>query len=74
MDFQGKEDGDLTDADKRNRELHEAYQEWETKVADGRETTDSLNERFAAWYYVISSESFDKIHLKRADLVKAKES
>ena len=73
MAFQGKTD-DLTDEDKRNKDLHEAFQAWEAKIAEGTKTADSLNQRFAAWYYVISAESFDKIHLKRSDLVTAKSS
>lgn len=33
---------------------------------------DDLNGHFARWYYVISAQSFDSIHLKRKDLVKDK--
>ena len=29
--------------------------------------------RFAAWYYVISSDSFEKVRLGRSDLIKEKE-
>ncbi len=72
MAFQGKADQDLTDADKRNKELHEKYQEWEKQVAQGRATSEKLNRRFAQWYYVISSDSFDKVHLQRSDLVQKK--
>jgi len=31
-----------------------------------------LNARFADWYYVISAASFDKVHLRRKDLVRKK--
>ncbi len=70
--FQGKKDEDLTDQDKRNKELHEKVQEWEKDVAENREISESLNQRFAEWYYVISSSSFDKIHLERGDLIQKK--
>ena len=70
--FEGKKDEDLTDPDKRNKELHEKYQQWEKNLAESRETSDQLNQRFAEWYYVISSSSFDKIHLERGDLIREK--
>ena len=70
--FQGKKDDDLTDQDKRNKELHEKVQEWEKDVAENREISERLNQRFAEWYYVISSSSFDKIHLEKGDLIQEK--
>ena len=70
--FQGKTDEDLTDQDKKNKELHEKYQEWEKEQAENRETSQRLNQRFAEWYYVISSSSFDKIHLEKGDLIQEK--
>ena len=68
-DFEDKE----ADEDKRNKELADAYEEWEEKLQKGREPADELTQRFAKWYYVISAESFDKIHLERSDLLKDKE-
>ena len=50
--------------------------EWESfqeKIADGKEKAESLNRRFAQWYYVIPGEDYDKLSLTRSDLVKAKE-
>ena len=70
--FQDKKEEDLTDDDKRNKELHEKVQEWEKDLAENRETSDQLNQRFAEWYYVISSSSFDKIHLEKGDLIQKK--
>ena len=70
--FQGKKDEDLTDQDKRNKELHEKVQKWEKDVAENREISERLNQRFAEWYYVISSSSFDKIHLEKGDLIQEK--
>ncbi len=72
LSFQAKQEEDLTDADKKNKELHEKYQQWEKDLTDNREASESLNQRFAEWYYVISSGSFDKIHLERADLIQKK--
>jgi hypothetical protein len=71
-DFEGKEESALTDADKENQKLAEAYQSWEENVKKGRETAEALSKRFGPWYYVISASSFDKIHLKRSDLVTPK--
>jgi hypothetical protein len=73
-DFQSKPEEELTDEDKKNKELHEAYSEWEEKIEEGKKLAEDLNARFAEWYYVISSDSFDKINLTRGDLVKRKES
>jgi Domain of unknown function (DUF4340) len=42
------------------------------KVAAAQKRVDDLNGRFAKWYYVISAQSFDSIHLRRKDLVKDK--
>ncbi|MEE8367249.1 MAG: DUF4340 domain-containing protein [Thermoanaerobaculia bacterium] len=73
-DFEGKEGDDLTDDDKVNKDLATAHKSWEDKIEQGQETAEKLSQRFAPWYYVISADSFDKMHLDRADLIKAKES
>ena len=72
-DFQTKADSLWTDADRENKKKQDTYDVWQGKIDKGSKLSNELNERFANWYYVISSESFDKIHLKRKDLVKAKE-
>jgi len=72
-DFQTKADSLWTDADRKNKEKQDTHNEWQENIDKGSKLSNELNERFANWYYVISSESFDKIHLKRKDLVKAKE-
>ncbi len=72
LDFQGKEETDLSENDKGNKELFEAHEAWKKKIEEGTLKAEELNQRFSGWYYVISSESFDKIHLKRSDLVKKK--
>lgn len=45
---------------------------YEDKVKKGQEKVKELNDRFAAWYYVISEENFLKLRLSRASLVKPK--
>jgi hypothetical protein len=45
---------------------------YEEKIKTGKEKVDELNRRFGEWYYVISAENFNKLHLGKKDLVKAK--
>jgi hypothetical protein len=56
--------------------LHQKYEadlkSYEDKLKAGQEKVDELNRRFGDWYYVISAESFNKLHLSRKDLVKEK--
>jgi hypothetical protein len=73
-DFLNKSEDDWTDTDRKNKELQGKHDEWLQKVEEGRELSNQLNTRFADWYYVISSSSFDKVHLTRSDLVKRKDS
>ena len=35
----------------------------------GQDTADEANARFADWFYVIPSSSFENLHLNRRDLV-----
>lgn len=72
-DFMNKPDSLWSDADRRNKELQDAHDEWQKKIDKGQKLSEDLNARFAKWYYVISADSFDKLHLKRKDLVKKKE-
>lgn len=48
---------------------------WEANAKEGQSKVAELSERFAGWYYVISSDSFEKFRLSRKDVVseKAKE-
>lgn len=71
-DFQNKPDSLWTDADRANKQLQNEYDKWKEKVEKGRKLSDDLNARFANWYYVISNDSFKKIHLTRKDLLKKK--
>ena len=67
--FQGRADSLWTDADRANADLQEKHEAWQSNVDTGRRTSADLNARFARWYYVISADSFDRIHLRRGDLV-----
>lgn len=70
-DFRDKPDSLLTDADRRNKDLALKHDQWKSRVERGRTLTEQLNSRFADWYYVISADSFEKLHLKRQDLTMA---
>lgn len=67
--FQARADSLWTDSDRTNADLHEKYEAWKSNVESGRRTSADLNTRFARWYYVISADSFDRIHLRRGDVV-----
>jgi len=73
-DFLNKADSLWSDGDRRNKEIYDAHEAWRQKFTRGQMAVDELNNRFANWYYVISEESFKKLRLTRADLVKAKTS
>ncbi len=72
--FQEKKEEEWSDSDRQNKQLQDAYDEWQRKVAEARKRSEELSARFADWYYVISSDSFEQLHLTRKDLVKKKES
>lgn len=82
------EDGDdeseePSEIEKLREEYEEAQQQYKTdlrdfesrqeKIKEGKEKAEEFNRRFAEWYYVIPGESFEKLELSRADLVKPKE-
>ena len=76
-----------TDADDKAAELEKIIAErkrietenqrkldrYKEDLEKGREEVEELNLRFGDWYYVISNDVFQKIHLDRSDLVKEKE-
>ncbi len=68
MEFQGKADSLLTDYDRECRQKYQTHESWQSSIANGRGQAARLNARFADWYYVISDESFGKIHLSKTDL------
>lgn len=72
-DFLKKPDSLWTDEDQDNKALQDTYDRWQRDVENARGINDELNARFADWYYVISAESFEKLRLKRQDLVVKKD-
>jgi hypothetical protein len=71
-DFLEKPDSLWTEEDYRMKGLQTAHEAWQRKVDSGRTRMNDLNARFARWYYVISSESFDKLNVTRADVIQDK--
>ena len=69
MGFQSRPDSTWSAEDQRNADLFADHQSWLRNVENGQSTSDGLNTRFAKWYYVISANSFDRVHLKRRDIV-----
>ena len=53
-----------------NKRKQDAYEE---KLKKGEEHVKELNERFADWYYIISDDVYQKIHLTQADVIKTKQ-
>jgi hypothetical protein len=56
--------------EKENKRKQEEYEE---KVAAGKKHVEELNARFADWYYIISDDVYQKIHLGRDEIFKKKE-
>lgn len=69
-DFEDKEESEWGDADRANKASQDEYAAWEARLSDGRAAAAALATRFAKWYYVISADSFDRLHLQRQDLVR----
>ena len=67
--FLKKSDSLWSADDKKNKALYDAHNQWGRKVEQGSETVRELNDRFADWYFVISSDSFEKLHRSRKDMV-----
>ena len=60
---------DRRQVERENRRKQESFDE---KVVDGKKRVEELNGRFADWYYIVSDEEFEKIHLNREAVIKAK--
>ena len=73
-DFLEKDESDWSDEDRSNKELQDAHDEWASDLETGQQRSGELNTRFAEWYYVISSDIFERIRLTRSDLVRPEES
>ncbi len=55
------------------RDNQRKQDEYDRLVSDGKKRMADLNARFADWYYIISNDVFQKIHLTRDELIKKKE-
>jgi len=56
--------------EKDNKRKQDEYDE---KIKEGQDKVNELNARFADWYYIISDEVYQKIHLTRENIFKKKE-
>jgi hypothetical protein len=74
LDFQSKPDSLWTEVDEANKEAFDAHEQWMKEQAERRKISQDLNKRFARWYYVISQESFEKLGITRADILREKTS
>jgi hypothetical protein len=54
------------------KENKRKQQEYDDKIKAANDRVKELNDRFADWYYLISDEVYQKIHLGRTDVVKQK--
>jgi len=73
-DFLSKPDSLWTAADRENNAVYEAHRAWAERRNDAEKLARDLNARFAKWFYVISSASFEKLRPARSDLIRKKES
>lgn len=55
---------------KRNQRLKDERQE---RLSEARQIVSRLNARFADWYYVISEDQYQRIHLRRNELIRESE-
>jgi hypothetical protein len=72
--FLEKPDSVWTEEDYRMKGLQTAHDNWKRKVDEGASRSSELNDRFGPWYYVISSESFDKLNVDRSAVISKKTS
>ncbi len=79
----GKDDGDAgkqettkdplaAERERITRANKTKQDEYDKKVKDGKKRVDDLNRRFAEWYYVISDETYKKVHLGKDKIVRKK--
>jgi hypothetical protein len=71
-----KDDGTAKSEEEKKRDQEEfdrKKKERADKIEAGRKREKGLTQRFAEWYYVISSDSFKKLRKTRAELVKKPE-
>ena len=55
------------------RENKQKQDDYDEAIKKGEEKVKELSDRFADWYYVISNDVYEKIHLSRDGIIKEKE-
>ncbi len=55
------------------RENKRRQEEYDEAVKKGQDKVNELNDRFADWYFIISDDVYQKIHIGRDDVVKKKQ-
>ena len=73
MEEQPAEPAGDEEEDVRQLEFERKMNEYQDKRKDAIKRVQVLNERFADWYYQISEETYNKIHLGVSDIIKSKE-
>jgi hypothetical protein len=70
-----KADADKLKADRERieKENKRKKSEYDEKIKKGQDRVKELNARFADWYYIISDDVYQKVHLTRAEITKKKE-
>jgi hypothetical protein len=73
---QDAKDKELADIIAARKEIEQENQrrldEYQDKIKKGKETVAKLNERFGDWYYVISNDVYQQVHLGLDKVVKKK--
>ncbi len=67
--FVSRPEREWSQTDWENKRRKDNHDLWSRQMAQGKQAATELSNRFADWYYVISSDSYDKIHLNRAALI-----
>lgn len=66
-------DADAAEIEAQRRTIQEANDklktEWQEKVKDLNAKVRDLNDRFADWFFVVSEETYQNIHLGRNDII-----
>lgn len=69
-----KELADIIEARKQiEQENQRRLDEYQGKINNAKQQVTKLNERFGDWYYVISNDVYQQIHLSLDDLIKVKQ-
>ena len=67
--FETRPEAQWTEADRENKERADAHTRWASLADGGRRRAAELAARFTKWYYVVSGDSYDRVHKSREDLL-----